>query len=293
MAEFDRRQYYRRKSKIVKMRRKIAFAKRRIRRFRMLLRVSIIAFLLWFSWWVLGLSMWYLSPDDIMKMNPEVVKIEGNIITPEYKISDIIRRQEIENEQIFKYSTKELEDELSKLQSVKKAYIRRFWFPARLIVFIEEKTPVFSIAPNNDTPVISAIASDGSFINREYMPLPSKFKTTKILSYGSDLDDYEKWDKKRVDEILKFIKTIETYSKQKIQYIDLRNQSDIYVQLEDVQLRLGAFDTTINDRIKWIPTILPEAKTLTKKVKYIDLRWNNSHYIKLDQGSKESPADSN
>ena len=113
------------------------------------------------------------------------------------------------------------------------------------------------------------------------MPIPSKFKTTKILSYGTD-DNYENWDKKKVDELLRFIKTIETYSKQNVQYLDLRNKNDIYVKLDDVLLRIGALDDTTDDRIKTIPTILPEALSLKQKVKYIDLRWRESSYIKLD-----------
>lgn len=288
MGEFNRRQYYKRKSKIVKMRRKIAAVRKRIRRFRMLLRVALIFAVLYFSWWVLNVSMWYLNPEDIMNMNKDVVKIEGNIITPEYKIADIIRTSEAPEEQIFKYSTKPLEESLSKLQSVKKAYIRRFWFPARFIVFIEERTPVFLIAPNDDSAPISAITQDGYYIDREYMPIPAKFKTTKILSYGTDEDNYENWDKKRVDELLRFIKTVETYSKQKVIYLDLRNKNDIYVKLEDILLRLGTFDSTTNDRIKWIPTILPETKTLSQKVKYVDLRWKDAYYIKLE---KETPKE--
>ncbi len=281
MSEFNRRQYYKRKSKIVKMKRKVAHAIRRIRRFRMLLRVALIFLLLYCSYEILNLPAWYLNPEDLMNMNPDVVKIEGNLITPEYKISDIIRTSDVPDEQIFKFSTAPLEENLSKLQSVKKAYVRRFWFPARIIVIIEERVPVFLISPNIDSSPISAVTADGYYIDREYMPIPSKFKTTKILSYGTD-DNYENWDKKRVDEIQRFIKTVETYSKQKIEYLDLRNKNDVYVKLEHVLLRIGTLDDTTKDRIKTIPTILPEALSLKQKVKYIDLRWQDSNYIKLD-----------
>ncbi|MCD8024973.1 MAG: FtsQ-type POTRA domain-containing protein [Candidatus Gastranaerophilales bacterium] len=270
------------------MHRKIAGVRRQIRHLRMLLRVGLIFGLLYISWIILNLNQWYLNPDDIMNMNPDIVQIEGNVITPEYKISDIIRTSEPPDKQIFKYSTKQLEENLSKLQSVKKAYVRRFWFPARILVFIEEREPVFLIAPNKDSAPISAVTKDGSYMDREFMPIPSKFKTTKILSYGTGGDDYEKWDKKRVDEILKFIKKIETYSKQKVIYLDLRNPNDMYVQLDNIMLRLGALDDTTDDRIKWIPTILPEAKTLKQKVKYIDLRWKDTNYIKLDTESKDT-----
>ena len=269
------------------MKRKIANAKKRIRRFRMLLRVSLIFGLVYLSYQLLGLSAWYINPADVVSLKPDVIRIEGNLITPEYKIADIVRREDAPNEQIYKYSTKNVEESIMRLQSVKKAYIRRFWFPARIIVFIEERTPVFLIAPNDESAPISAITEDVYYIDREYMPIPSKFKTTKILSYGTNDDDYENWDKKRVDELIKLTKTIEAYSKQKVIYIDLRNQNDIYVKLDDVMLRIGSIDDTLKDRIKSIPTILPEAKTLKQKVKYIDLRWKNTNYIKLDTEKPE------
>ena len=288
MSEFARNLYYRRKSKIVKMKRKVANAKRRIRRFRMLLRVGMIIFLLWASYKILNLDGWYLNPDKVMEMDPNTVQIEGNIITPEYKISDIIRTTEMPEEQIFKYSTKPLEESLSTLQSVKRAYVRRFSFPARIFVFTEEREPVFLIAPNDETPPISAVTKDGYYIDREFMPIPSKFKTTKILSYGTGGDDYENWDKKRVDEILKLIKKVETYSKQKVLYLDLRNKNDVYIKLEEVLLRLGTIDETTDSRINRIPTILPKVKEMQEDdIKYIDLRWKDSFYITKKTKQKE------
>ncbi len=283
-----RKKYYKRKSVIVKLKRKIATAKKRIRQLRMLFRVALIFALLYLSYRILNLGMWTINPDDILNINPDAVKIEGNLITPKYKIENIIRTSDTPKEQIYKYSTKRLESDLAKLQSIKRAYVRRLWFPARIIVLIEERVPVFLIAPNDEASPISAVTKDGYYIDREYMPIPSKYETTKILSYGTNGDDYEHWDKKRVDEILKLIKKIEAYSKQKVVYLDLRNKTDVYVKLEDVSLRLGLIDDSIDDRIKWIPTILPEAKALKQKIKYIDLRWK-TNYIKLDDTIQNEP----
>lgn len=289
MAERQQVVNYRRQSRVLKLKRRIALAKKRIRRFRMLIRVALIFGLLYVSYRAMNFHFWYLNPNDLMDMNPNVIKIEGNEIAPERKISDILRTQEPPDEQIYKYSTKSIEQSLLTIETIKKAYVRRFWFPARLIVYVEERTPVFSIAPNPESMPISAITSDGHYIGSEYMPIPSKFKTTKILSYGVGGDDYEKWNQARVDDILKFIKLIEAYSKEKIEYLDLRNQNDIYVKLQTVLLRLGAIDDTIEDRIKSVPTILPQINTLHQKVKYVDLRWD-TNYIKLDDGRTTLPV---
>ena len=93
MSETTTRRYYKRKADIIKMKRKVANAKKRIRYIRMFLRVSLIVLLCYFSYWILNLNMWYINPKDIMDFNPGTVKIAGNLITPSYKIADIIRRE--------------------------------------------------------------------------------------------------------------------------------------------------------------------------------------------------------
>jgi len=278
--------YYRRKLRANKMRRKIIAAKNLIRNFRALIRVGLIFAFVYFGIWVLKLPQWFVDKDLLRVVDESVVKIEGNLITPQYKIIDLIKQTELPNTQVFRLDTRELEKNIAQLQPVKKVYVRRYWFPGRLNILVEERTPVFLIAPNLQTEPISAITEDGVFIDREYMPIHPKFNATKILTYGIAGDDYEHWDKKRVDEILKLIKTIEAYAKQDVKYVDLRNPKDVYVQIGDTMLRLGEINESIYNRTKWIATILPEAQSkYGRKIKYIDLRWEDARYIKLDNNT--------
>ena len=120
------------------MKRKIANAKKRIRRFRMLLRVSLIFGLVYLSYQLLGLSAWYINPADVVSLKPDVIRIEGNLITPEYKIADIIRREDAPNEQIYKYSTKNLEESLMRLQSVRAE--PEFW----KLISKKKQKPIYS-----------------------------------------------------------------------------------------------------------------------------------------------------
>jgi len=71
----------------------------------------------------------------------------------------------------------------------------------------------------------------------------------------------------------------------------LRDPKDVYVKLEDVLVRFGEVNDATFDRAKWLATIIPETKKLKKKIKYIDLRWDETHYIKLE-GSEFSPVNS-
>ena len=283
-------EYYRRRLKANKMKRMIASRRASIRNFRRLLRLVLIVLVVLFIIKVLRLGGWYLNQDLLSIADERVIKIEGNVITPKYKIIDLVRQVQLPNVQIFRLDTTEMEKNILRLQPVKKVYIRRFWLPARNNIIVEERTPVFLIAPSIDAAPIYAITTDGVFIDREYMPISPKFKTYRILTYGIRGDDYEKWNKKRVDEILCLTKAFETYSGQNVQYIDLRNPSDVYIKLDKVLIRFGEINDTALKRAKWIATILPETQKFKQKIKYIDLRWEDAHYIKLDDPSAQSAA---
>ena len=275
-------EYYRRRLKANKMRRRVAATRAAIRRLRIFLRILSIFLILFFIYKVLGLSGWYLNPDLVEIADNKVIKIEGNVITPKYKIVDLIRQVHLPNVQIFRLETKEIEENISKLRPIKKVYVRRLAFPARLNIIIEERVPVFLITPSIDAEPISAITADGVFIDREYMPISPKFKTYKIITYGVRGDDYVKWTKERVSEILRLAKALEVYSKQNVVYIDLRNLNDIYIQLDKVLLRFGEINDTAHKRAKCIATILPQLGKIKQKVKYVDIRWDDANYIKVD-----------
>ncbi len=274
--------YYRRRLKANRYKRLINTKRRQIRTIRVFVRLAIIIAIIFFCTAVFRSHRWYLDLDAIKIPDPEVLKIEGNVITPTYKIVDMVRQTELPNTAIYKLSTREIEKNISNLEAIKKVYVRRFWLPARLLIVVEERTPVFEITPNLENAPISAITSDGVFIGRDYMPLSKRFKTTKILSYGVRGDDYENWSKERVDELTKFIKAAETYSGEEIEYLDLRDPKDVYVKLPDVLVRFGEINDATFDRAQWLATIIPETKKFKQKIKYIDLRWDEAHYIKLD-----------
>ena len=141
-------EYYRRLLKANKMRRKIASTKMSIRNFRRLLRFIVIVLIILFGLKVLKLHGWYLDRTLLASADESVIKIEGNAITPKYKIVDLIRQVQVPYTQIFRLDTTEMEKNITQLQPIKKVYIRRLWHPARLNVLVEERVPVFLITPN-------------------------------------------------------------------------------------------------------------------------------------------------
>lgn len=279
--------YQKRRLKVNKAKRRIAAKRALLQRFRVLLSTVMVLSICYYGLCALKLPQWYIDDKKLNAADPAVLKIEGNIITPDYKIINMVRQTQIPYTQVFRLDTKELENNISKLQPVKKVYIRRYWFPARLLISIDERVPAFLLAPNLESEPHNALSTDGVLIDNDFLPFIEKnTKTRKLLTYGIKDGKEEVWDKKKVEEILKLTKAIETYSRQEVQYIDLRNQKDVYIMLKEHLIRFGEIDETALSRAKWIASILPEAEKVGPKVKYIDLRWEDSHYLRL-RGAKE------
>ena len=118
-------EYYRRRLKANKMKRLVASRRSAIRNFRVLLRLFLILFIIFFALKVLKLPGWYLNQDLLAIADESVINIEGNVITPKYKIVDLIRQVQLPNVQIFRLDTSDIEANLMKLQPIKKVYIRR------------------------------------------------------------------------------------------------------------------------------------------------------------------------
>ena len=85
----------------------------------------------------------------------------------------------------------------------------------------------------------------------------------------------------KIHEIERIKNYVETYSKEKVEYIDLRNPNDVYVKIKTVNIRLGRLDDGVYKRIERIPSILPQVKMVDSKVKYLDLSWEKVNYLKL------------
>ena len=279
--------YQKRRLKVNKIKRQIASNRALLVRLRMLLSLLLIIGITYFCYWALKLPQWYINTQKLAKASSDVLKIQGNIITPDYKIINMVRQTQLPYTQIFRLDTTELENNISQLTPIKKVYVRRYWFPARLVINVDERTPVFLLAPNLESEPNSALTTDGILIDRDYLPLNPSIKTKKLLTYGVKDGLDEVWDKKRVDEILKLTKAIEAYSNQEIQYIDLRNRKDVYIMLQEYLIRIGEINGTSLNRARYIASILPEARKYNQKVKYIDLRWDDSYYLRLKESKEE------
>lgn len=265
------------------MERKVRQSQMWLSRFRVILRLFIIAIMVFAGYKLLKLPQWYLDRNVFNSFNNTSLEILNNKIVPSYKILAALRRTEVQHTPIYRFKTNEIKHNIMQLEPIEDVYIRRFWFPARLQIIVEEKEPVLTISPAENVPPIAFFARGGKLIGRDYMPLPKSFKTILVLSYGTRGDDYRSWNNEKIKLIEKVAKAVTANANEEVMYIDYRTPRDVYVRVKTANIRLGELDDSVFERINRIPSILPQVKTLDKSIKYIDLRWKNANYIKLGE----------
>ncbi|MFA7659358.1 MAG: FtsQ-type POTRA domain-containing protein [Candidatus Gastranaerophilaceae bacterium] len=264
------------------MERKVRRSQMWLRRFRIFSRLSIILLLIVFGYLLAKSHQWYLNKNVFNSLSNPSLEILNNKIVPSYKILAALRRTEVPNKPIYRLETDEIKHNIMQLEPIEDVFIRRFWFPARLQVIVQERVPIITISPAENVPPIAFFARGGKLIGRDYMPLDKSFKTILVLSYGTRGDDYRNWNNEKIKLIEKIAKAVNASADEEVEYIDFRTPKDVYVKVKTANIRLGEIDDTVFERIKRIPSILPQVKMLDKKIKYVDLRWKDANYIKLD-----------
>lgn len=229
------------------------------------------------------MPQWYFDKNIFTHPDSATLEILNNNIVSTSKILAALKSEKVPDVPIYMAKTKNLEDKLMQFAPIEEVYIRRYAFPARLQIIVREREPFISISPDVNIAPIAFFTRDGKLIGREYLPLKKDYKTLKVLSYGNKGDDYSKWDVKKLLKIENLAKYIETYSKEPVEYVDLRNPEDVYVKIKSVNIRLGRLDENVYERIKRIPSIIPQIQLMDSKIKYLDLRWKDTNYLKLDE----------
>ena len=224
----------------------------------------------------------YMPQDSFNKVGNNSVEIINNNIVPTHRILMLLKNSDVPNVPIYMARTSTIKKELMQLDPVENVYIRRYAFPARMQIILRERTPFITIAPDVKAPPVAFFTTDGKLIGKDFLPLNKSYKTILVLSYGNKGDDYHKWDLKKLKEIQKIVRYIETYSKEPVEYVDLRQPNDVYVKINTVNIRLGKIDESVFKRIERIPSILPQVKQVKTKVKYLDLSWEKVNYLKLE-----------
>lgn len=273
-----------RRVKINQMQRNVRRGKERLRWLRCWLRLFMIVLLVFLAYKVYKMPQWYLNKNVFSSASNNTLTIIENKITPTHRILSILRQYPVPQKPIYLFKTKEIEKEIEKLVPVKQVYIKRLWFPARLSIIVVERRPILRISPDPDVAPVAYFAEGGKLIGRDYLPINNGEKNTiLVLTYGTKGDDYRNWDEKKIKKIETIVRAMEQFAGMSVEYIDMRNPKDVYIKLPVVNVRVGELDFMALSRVRNISAILPQIETLDKKIKYIDLRWQDAQYIKLEE----------
>lgn len=265
----------------VRKKRKLRKGRKRQSFFRKFFRFIMTIVLLCGFVYISKMPQWYLPKDSFKKVAGTSVEIINNSIVKPQMIFALLKNTEVPNVPIYMAKTEHIRKEIKKLPPVKEVYIRRYAFPARLQIILKERVPVITISPDLKVQPVAAFSEDGVIMKKEFLPLDKNIKTILVLSYGNKGDDYTKWNAAKIHQIEEMVNYIETYSKEKVEYVDMRNPFDVYVKIKTVNIRLGRLDESLYKRIERLPSILPQVKLVDSKVKYLDLRWEKVFYLKL------------
>ena len=262
--------------------RKVRKGRMRRERLRVFLRFVFVLAVLYIMYFVYKMPVMYLPKNAFSIVNSEAIQIINNNIVPTHKILTVLNSVKVPDRPVFLAKTGEMEKAIKQLTPVEDVYVRRYILPARMQIIIKERIPVILIAPDVNAQPVAYFTQDGKIVGREYLPLKINIKPLLVLSYGNKGDDYKNWNLDKINELLKIANYIETYSREKVEYIDCRNPNDIYVKIPTVNIRVGKPDGQIFTRIARLPSILPQVKLLDSKIKYLDISWEKVNYLKLE-----------
>lgn len=267
--------------KTIRRKRKVRKGRKRQNAFRALLCFVMNIVLIFGIIYIAKMPQWYMPQSAFKALDGNSVEIINNRIVPSYRIFAALRASDVPNVPIYMAKTDKIKDAIMKLAPVEDVYIRRYAFPARIQIILREREPYIMISPDEKVKPVAFFTKDGKLIGHEYLPLKKDYKTILVLSYGNKGDDYRKWDLQKLNRIAKIAKYVETYSKEPVEYFDLRDPNNAFVKIKTVNIRLGRIDESVYERIKRIPSILPQVKLVDAKVKYLDLSWEKVNYLKL------------
>lgn len=265
-----------------KTKRKIRKKRKKVSRLRTFAGFVVFVLLIFLAYRFVMLPQWYLPQDTFKKCDTQRIEIINNKLISTPIIIGSLKNVPIPKLPIFLMDVENIKKELYKNPVIKNVYVRRYAFPARIQIIIRERVPIVVMKSNLKSRPFAFFTSDGILVtNRLYMPFAENDSTLRIIMHYQKLG--ADWNSAKIEYLRKIVKAVEFYSNEKVLYIDMQNPNDVYIKIESTNIRLGALDSTVFERIKRIYTILPQIEDMNNRIKYIDLSWDKVNYLKLKQ----------
>ena len=265
--------------------------KKKLKKLKTFLRFILFWILIGCIYGLFILPGWYLREDAFSKPDGQTIEIVNNKIIPLNILYNSLREISVKHLPIFIMPITDIKRELKKNPAIKEIYVRRYGFPARIQIIVRERIPMAVIKTDiNKIPVAFVTTDNVMVTNKNFMHLAESDSTLRIIVKNPEFR--KDWNVERVKYIDKIAKEVETYSGEKVRYVDMRNPNDVYIKIDSTTIRLGVLDSSVFERIKRIYTILPELNNVDEKIKFVDLSWDKVNYLKL-QNKNDIPEEKN
>lgn len=263
----------------------------------LLLRALFIALIIFGGYKILVAPMWYYPKDMFQSAKNKNFVIAGTYITPNEKVLSVMKDIEMPKKPLYMIDVKAFENRISEIETVKSVKVRRYWFPARLQVVIEDKMPILMIASSENSNPAAFFVEGGVLLSADLLPKDKRVYPLKVLTTGSDpKDNFINWKEDRINELIELADRAKLYSGEDVEYIDIRDNNNVFIKIKSALIDLGEMNDTAYDRLKTISVILPNLDKINKKIEYIDLRWEVAKYVKYegkeDDESGDNPIES-
>ncbi|MCR5261876.1 MAG: FtsQ-type POTRA domain-containing protein [Candidatus Gastranaerophilales bacterium] len=256
------------------------------------LRALIIALIIFSGYKILTSSKWYYPQNMFKSVKNTNFTIAGTYITPKEKILNVMKKTEMPKKPLYMIDVKAFEDMISEIETVKSVHVRRYWFPARLQIVVEDKKPVIMIASDENAKPAAFFVEGGVLLSADLLPANSELYPLKILTTGSDpKDNFINWKEDRINQLLELADKAALYSGEDVEYIDIRDLNNIFIKIKSVLIDLGEMNDGAYERLQTISAILPYLKDVDKKIEYVDLRWDVTKYIKYEGKEDDENGD--
>lgn len=241
---------------------------RRARLRRQILRYILLAVLMLTAAGGFYYSPWYLSGGS------DTIVVRGNRVVSNEQIREALKFTH--DVPIYKLAPEKLENSIAQLSIVKRAFVRRYALPhPKLVVEILEEFPWASYSNEINTPAEYVIAESGRLVS--IAEFPKVIQPSLLIIGPASLQ----LTSKQVNQWATWIAYIEKQSQRTVQSIDLRRPQDIVVQVDDLTLKLGAADISLNKRLTRLASVLRIIQPWKNKLDYIDLSLDSNIPLKL------------
>lgn len=254
----------------IKSRRKKRNQTRHARLRRQILRYSLLLLLL--TGGAAGFTKlpWHISSPDC-----EIV-VKSNHVVSDQQVRDSLRTSLFAP--LYTLDPKQLENQVSELKAVKRAFVRRYAFPEpKIVVEIQEEVPwaTFSLSP--ESPPLAVIAQSGKMIPIKDFP---NVEQPPLQIYGVPT---MRLTPETVGQWASWISLITQQTNEPVNSIDMRKAFDVRVQNGSYNLKLGTPDMSLTRRLGRICSILGAVEPLKDRLQYIDLGLDNNIPLKVSK----------